>query len=60
MFAAPRAAMFHVKQFLYGPVAVQLSGKILDSEHDPNMRMLYYEQAPNRLRAAILVCRRPA
>jgi hypothetical protein len=26
-----------VKEFLYGPVAIQLSAKILDAEHRPNM-----------------------
>jgi hypothetical protein len=29
-----------MKQFLQGPVAIQLSAKILDAEHVPNMRML--------------------
>jgi hypothetical protein len=37
---APCTAMFHVKQFLYRPAAVQFSARILDSEHIPNMRML--------------------
>jgi hypothetical protein len=50
----PQAAMFEMKEFSYDPDAVRFSGKLLDAEHSPNMRILQNEEAPNRLRAAIL------
>src|SRR5688572_32557023 len=34
---AAAARDVRVKEFLYGPVAIQLSGKILDAKHRPNM-----------------------
>jgi hypothetical protein len=35
-----RAAMFMLRELLYGPVILRFSAKILDVEHVSNMRIL--------------------